>query len=124
MQMYPVLLEESALLQVSLAQGVLEDLVVLIHQRVLHLQGSSTIRGSSISIRGPSTIRGSSSSRRPSISIGVPCPRRSSLWVSSSIRWPSTLTGISPSFRGSPIPIWSSNYIVIITTFSWVFPSS
>ena len=49
-QMYLMLHGESILLWVSLVQGVLEPLVVLVHQEV---QGSSISRGSSIPIRGP-----------------------------------------------------------------------
>ena len=80
-------------------------------------------RGSSISIRGsiirgsssriPSSFRVSSSSRRPSIPIGI----------SSSFGWPSTLTRIPSSFRGSPLPIWSPIDIIIITTLVGIFPS-
>ena len=53
--MYPVSLEESGLLQVSLAQGVLEGLVVLVHQGS---RGSSIFRGPPPSGGPPSPLGG------------------------------------------------------------------
>ena len=116
-----MLLEEFVQLWASLAQRVLEGLVVLVHWGVqgssISIRGPSTIRGSSI-IRGsssriPSSFRISSSSRRPSIPIRI----------SSLFRWPSTLTWISSSFRGSLIPLWSPISIFILTTLIRIFPS-
>ena len=100
-QLYHVSLEESVLSQVSPVQGVLEGLVVLVHQGVqgvLHLQGALHHQGVLLGIL---LFQGSS------ISIGVPSSGRLSIWVSSPIGWFSILTRITPSFRGSLISIWS-----------------
>ena len=123
--MYLMSLGEFAPLLVSLVQGVLEGLVVLVHQEVqgvlhhqevLHHQGVLHLhQGSSSWV--------SSSSRGSSISMGISSSRRSSIRVSSSVRGSPTLVWISPSLRGSPISMWPS-IIIIIAISSWIFPPS
>ena len=82
-------------------------------------RGSSTIRGSSI-IRSSSWVSSSSWGSY----IGISSPRGSSIGVSSLIRWCSILIWMSPSLRRSPISMWPSTNIIIITTFYWIFPPS
>ena len=122
--MYLMSLGEFAPLLVSLVQGVLDGLVVLVHQEV---QGSSITRRSPPS-GGPPFPSGGPPPGYPPLPGGLPF-----LWdillqevlyqdILLSQGSP-TLVWISPSLRGSLISMQPS-IIIIIAISSWIFPPS
>ena len=113
-----VSLEEFVLLLVSLVQVVLEDLVVLIHQKVqgvFHHQEALHHQGVLHLHQGVLLLDIFYSYKDILLQGAL-------YQISSSVRGSPTFVWISPSFRRCPISLWSS--IIIITISSWIISPS